>query len=92
MTRMVMTTSVPFPKPKPDGLLQVCQELGLKPAECVYVGDSPSDGVAAAAAGMPSIAVLWGSHPEENLRKAPFQYFCTTPSELQALLPQSITS
>lgn len=79
--------NVPKPKPAPDGLFQVCDDLGLEPEDCVYIGDSPSDGVAAHAAGMPSIAVLWGSHPEESLRKAPFSHFCRTSEELAQLLP-----
>jgi len=39
------------PKPNPDGLLLCCQELSLNPENCVYIGDSPSDGAAAHAAG-----------------------------------------
>jgi phosphoglycolate phosphatase-like HAD superfamily hydrolase len=80
--------SVPTPKPSPDGLLQVCQDLGLKPEECVYIGDSPSDAGAAAAAGMPSIGVLWGSNGEEKLRKAPFSHIIQTVEELETLLPK----
>jgi phosphoglycolate phosphatase-like HAD superfamily hydrolase len=54
-----------------------------------YIGDSPSDAVAAKNAGMPAIAVLWGSHSEENLRKAPFDHFCQTVEELKLLLPKT---
>lgn len=79
--------SVPKPKPAPDGLLEVCKDLGLSPSDCVYIGDSPSDGVAAKAAGMPAIAVLWGSHGEENLRAAPFDHYCYTIEELKSVLP-----
>ena len=50
---------VPGAKPKPDGLLQCCKALSVDPASCIYVGDSPTDGQAAAAAGMPSIGVTW---------------------------------
>jgi HAD superfamily hydrolase (TIGR01549 family) len=78
--------NVPAPKPFPDGLLQVCQDLDLSPECCVYVGDSPSDGMAAASAGMPSIGVLWGSHAEDSLRKAPFSHLCRTVDELMLLL------
>lgn len=78
--------NVPAAKPAPDGLLQVCQDLGLSPESCVYIGDSPSDAVAASAAGMPSIGVLWGSHTEDNLRKAPFSHLCRTVDELELLL------
>jgi phosphoglycolate phosphatase len=78
--------NVPAPKPKPDGLLQVCKDLSLLPEECVYIGDSPSDAEAAHAAGMPSIGVLWGSHPEESLRQAPFSHICRNVEELRAVL------
>ncbi|MEE7567777.1 HAD hydrolase-like protein, partial [Xanthomonas sp. Kuri4-3] len=33
---------------------------GMPPAACVYVGDDERDILAARAAGMPSVAVLWG--------------------------------
>ena len=42
---------VPAPKPKPDGLLLCCYELGVEPCDAVYIGDSPSDGRAAQSAG-----------------------------------------
>ena len=57
---------VPAPKPSAEGLWLVCKELGLKPEECVYIGDSPSDGLAAKNAGMKAIGVMWGSHSEER--------------------------
>lgn len=81
--------TVPQPKPAPDGLLQVCQELGVSPAECIYIGDSPSDGSSAENAGMPAIGVLWGSHNEESLKQAPFSKLCRSVEELQSLLPQT---
>lgn len=79
---------VPKPKPNPEGLYLCCKDMGLAPEECIYIGDSPSDGRAAEAAGMPSIGVLWGSHPEESLRNAPFSQLCSTVDELVALLPR----
>jgi HAD superfamily hydrolase (TIGR01509 family) len=84
---------VPQPKPNPDGLLVVCEDMGgLDPACCVYIGDSPSDGMAAKNAGMAAIGVLWGSHSEEKVRAAPFDYVCNSIESLRALLPQIITS
>jgi len=80
---------VPTPKPSPDGLFEVCKDLGLEPHECIYIGDSPSDGAAAKAAGMGAIGVLWGSHPEEKLRQSKnFDYLCSTVEELHALMPR----
>lgn len=75
------------PKPYADGLLQICRELDVDPEQCVYIGDSPSDGLAAEAAGMPGIGVTWGAHGEEKL--APhFTHICRTVDELMSLLPQ----
>lgn len=48
-------------KPHPDGLLAGAQALGVKPAEAVYVGDTPIDVEAARAAGMSAVAVLTGA-------------------------------
>jgi len=81
--------SVPKPKPSPDGLMVCCSEIGLTPNQCVYVGDSPSDAEAAKAAGMLAIGVLWGSHSEEKVRNAPFDYICQTVDELRMHLPQA---
>jgi len=78
--------TVPKPKPSPDGLFLVSKEMGLSPVDCVYIGDSPSDGLAANAAGMTSVAVLWGSHSEVNLRSAPFTHCCKTTEDLRTLL------
>ena len=47
-------------KPHPLPLLHAADELGVAPARCVYVGDDERDILAARAAGMPSVAVLWG--------------------------------
>eukprot|EP01036_Dinobryon_divergens_P029674 gene29674-38803_t len=44
---------VPASKPNPDGLLLICRLMGdVNPANCIYIGDSPTDGQAATAAGM----------------------------------------
>lgn len=78
--------TVAAPKPEPDGLYQVCDELAVKPCDSVYIGDSPSDALAAHNAGMPSIGVTWGSHSEESLLQAPFTFYASTPKELCTLL------
>lgn len=78
--------NVPAPKPKPDGLFQVCEDLSLEPQNCVYIGDSPSDAVAADAAGMVSIGVTWGSHSKESLMQAPFTAYCSSVDEIRSLL------
>ena len=47
-------------KPHPLPLLHSPEVLGVAPSQCVYVGDDRRDIESARAAGMPSIAALWG--------------------------------
>ncbi len=47
-------------KPHPLPLLHGASLLGMAPAQCVYVGDDERDIIAARAAGMVSVAALWG--------------------------------
>lgn len=51
-------------KPHPEPLLHACQLLQTKPEQCLYVGDSRIDIVASKAAGMRSLAALYGYIPE----------------------------
>jgi phosphoglycolate phosphatase len=53
-------------KPDPAGILRVCRELQVAPAEALYVGDHPRDIEAARNAGMPGIAVRWGYLPQDS--------------------------
>lgn len=48
------------PKPSPAGILQACHQLGLEPAQAVFVGDSSFDQRAASAAGTRFIRVREG--------------------------------
>jgi 2-phosphoglycolate phosphatase len=57
---IVSGDSTPNPKPAPDPLLLACEQIGVKPRDCVYVGDDLRDIVAAKAARMRSIGVGWG--------------------------------
>ncbi len=52
--------TLPRHKPDPDQLLLACEQLGLAPSEVIYVGDDLRDVQAARAAGMVSVAALWG--------------------------------
>ena len=47
-------------KPHPLPLLVTAERMGFHAEDCVYVGDDERDIQAARAAGMPSIAALWG--------------------------------
>jgi phosphoglycolate phosphatase len=47
-------------KPSPSMLLAACRQLGVEPANLLYVGDSPSDIAAARAARCRVVAVTYG--------------------------------
>lgn len=53
-------------KPHPLPLLHAAGVIGIAPAHCVYVGDDERDIQAAQAAGMPSVAALWGYRLEHD--------------------------
>ena len=55
-------------KPEPEPVLRGCAALGLDPAECLYVGDSPYDIQAGNAAGCQTAAVAWGVFPLDDMR------------------------
>ncbi|HZE99773.1 MAG TPA: HAD family hydrolase [Planctomycetota bacterium] len=48
---IVGSDEVPHSKPAPDGILEACRRLGVKPAETIMIGDSRFDEGAAKAAG-----------------------------------------
>ena len=47
-------------KPDPAPLVLAAERAGRSPGEVIYVGDSTHDIVAGRAAGMKTVAVLWG--------------------------------
>lgn len=57
----------PLHKPDPAPILMGCERLGLAPAECAYVGDSPFDIQAGNAAGCLTVAAAWGMFPKDAL-------------------------
>lgn len=61
--RLAVTVCADLPgdrKPSPSMLLAACRQLGVEPANVLYVGDSPSDIVAARAARCRVVAVAYG--------------------------------
>lgn len=50
----------PQPKPSPATLLMACEQVGVKPARCIYVGDAERDIQAGQSAGMKTVVALFG--------------------------------
>lgn len=73
-------------KPEPEPLWHACEQLGVKPEHCVYIGDDERDALAAQAAGMPAVVALWGYHPaDENPLAWPAMAHCHSPLDLLEL-------
>lgn len=53
-------------KPHPEPILHACHLLQKKPENCLYIGDSEVDMIAAQAAGATGLAALYGYIPTEE--------------------------
>jgi phosphoglycolate phosphatase-like HAD superfamily hydrolase len=57
-------------KPYPDPIRWAAEQMGVKPEECLMIGDTTVDILAANAAGAQSVGVLCGFGEEKELREA----------------------
>jgi len=73
-------------KPDPYPVLLAVEKLGYTPAEAVFVGDSPHDIKAGNAAGVITIAALWGPFTRQTLDPYEPAYFIEKITELPPLL------
>lgn len=71
---VVSYDDVPVHKPDPYPLTFAAGQLGVAAERCAYVGDSPHDMTAAAAAGCVAIAATWGVSSRERLVAAGAEY------------------
>ncbi len=62
---------IAFKKPHPAPLLYACKSCNLYPAECLYIGDMPSDLEAAKWAGMTGVYARYGLHHHFNTQFNP---------------------
>lgn len=76
---------VPGHKPDPAGLLRILEELGVPGGRAVLVGDSEVDVRTGRAAGVRTVGVTYGLHPE-GLRAVPPDLCIDDLRELPALL------
>ena len=57
---VVCGDTTPHTKPHPAPLHEAMRQIGVQPAQCVYVGDGERDMVAGRAAGMATVAARYG--------------------------------
>ena len=82
---VVTATDTTEHKPSPVPLQLCLQRLGATAAGSIYVGDSPYDIQAGAAAGMATAAVAWGVFGREVLVAAGPDFWLDEPRDLLAL-------
>lgn len=73
-------------KPDPTAVFMVMEELGVKPEECAFVGDTSMDIAAGVNAGAFPVGVLWGFREREELESAGAKAFANTADELGNIL------
>jgi len=86
MTSTIGSDSCDLHKPDPFPVRMALQELGYQENEAVFLGDSPHDINAGNAAGVISIAALWGPFSRDQLEPANPAHFLDNISDLPALV------
>lgn len=77
-------------KPHPKPFLTAASNLGVRPRDCLAVGDSPADLLSARAAGMRFCAATWGADPVEVLLQEGPDYAPGTPLDILEII-RSVT-
>jgi pyrophosphatase PpaX len=78
-------------KPDPEPLLEAARRAGVAASEAIYIGDSIHDVVAGRAAGMTTVAVLWGPFDGAVLEAVSPDHIVPTPGALLELLTRTAT-
>ncbi len=74
-------------KPAPGGVLQVCEELGVLPAETIMIGDTAIDMLTGKNAGLlATVGITHGFEPEKVLRDAQADHIVHTLAEFTELI------
>ena len=72
-------------KPNPVGVLEAAKQFGVKPEECMYIGDTNVDMETGHRAGVFTVGVVWGFRDREELEANKADYIVEEPKELLAL-------
>lgn len=79
-------------KPDPTAVLALLEELGVRPDNALYVGDSGVDMETARRAGLTSCGVLWGFRSREELLEHGAVYLAKNADDLAKILGVAIPS
>ena len=75
-------------KPDPTLTLEIIENLGVRPDECLFVGDSGMDMAVAKNAGCVAVGVLWGFREKEELKANGADYIVSHPLEILHILKE----
>ena len=75
-------------KPDPTLTLEIINELGVKPEECLFIGDSGMDMAVSKNAGCVGVGVLWGFRKEDELRENGADYIVSAPQDILGILKE----
>ena len=73
-------------KPDPEPVHVALERLGARPADAIFLGDSPHDVASGNAAGVDTVAALWGPFPRPVLEAARPRHWLGRFDELPALV------
>ena len=73
-------------KPDPEPVRVALERLGVEPSHAMYIGDSPYDMLAGRAAGVTTVAALWGPFGREELAATEPDYWLERITELPAIV------
>lgn len=73
-------------KPNPANALKICENMGVRPEEIIYLGDTGIDMETAKRAGFYAVGVLWGFRGKDELISNGADILISTPDEALKLL------
>lgn len=73
-------------KPDPTGVYLVLEALGMKPEECLYLGDTNTDMRTAANAGLDAVGAVWGFREREELEAFHPKFLADCPLDVVKML------
>ena len=85
-TRLIGSDDVTHGKPDPEPVQLALETLKVDASEAIFIGDSPHDMEAGAAAKVFSVGVTWGPYSREKLIDAGASHIVESFTELQALV------
>lgn len=83
---VVTAVTVEHTKPFPDPIIYAAKRMGVQPADCLMIGDTPVDIRAGKAAGAQTVGVLCGFGEEPELHKLGADLILPTTANLTSVL------